>query len=130
MTTLSASPWFIFFLAALAVWRVTHFIHAEDGPFDILFYLRKAMGHLFLGTLMDCFYCLSLWISAPVALLLCQDWTLGILMWLGLSAAAIFLEKVHCYLSDKEQPEPAQPQYVEDPVPQQFEEDGDGVLRK
>ena len=31
-------------LGILAVWRVTHLLHAEDGPWDVLYRLRRRLG--------------------------------------------------------------------------------------
>src|ERR1051326_1161430 len=52
-------------LGILAVWRITHFFQAEDGPWDVAVRLRRLVGNGFWGKLLDCFYCLSIWISAP-----------------------------------------------------------------
>src|ERR1035438_7929939 len=57
-------------LGILAVWRVTHLLNGEDGPWEIFVRLRKLAGAGFWGELLDCFYCLSLWISLPFATLL------------------------------------------------------------
>src|ERR1700721_1770827 len=57
--------WFI--LSVLCVWRVTHLLQAEDGPADLLVRLRRMAGRGFAGKLLDCFYCLSLWVAFPLA---------------------------------------------------------------
>ncbi|AKJ27546.1 hypothetical protein [Caldimonas brevitalea] len=80
-------------LAALAVWRVTHLLAAEDGPGGIVVRLRRRAGHGWLGEALDCFHCLSLWVAAPAAACLAVGWRQGLLGWLGLSAAAILLER-------------------------------------
>lgn len=77
-----------FILCVLAVWRVTHLLACEDGPFDLVFKLRKLSGDRFLGKLLDCFYCLSLWIAAPFAMLLAADWITRGVAWLALSGGA------------------------------------------
>jgi hypothetical protein len=84
--------WFV--LGVLAVWRVTHLLSAEDGPWDVVIRLRRRAGTGFWGTLLDCFYCLSLWIAAPFAVLLGGGWTERLLLWPALSAGAILLERV------------------------------------
>ena len=81
-----------FLLGALAVWRLTHLFAAEDGPSHLIVRLRQRAGSGFWGSLLDCFYCLSLWISVPFALLLSGQWREWILLWPALSAAAILLE--------------------------------------
>jgi hypothetical protein len=81
-------------LGLLCVWRITHLLQAEDGPGRIFVHLRRAAGDGFWGDLLDCFYCLSLWISAPFAVLIGQVWIERALLWLALSAAAILLDRV------------------------------------
>lgn len=80
-------------LGVLCVWRVTHLLHAEDGPWDLLVRLRRSVGNGFWGGLLDCFYCLSLWIALPLALLLGQGWKERLLLWPALSAGAILLQR-------------------------------------
>jgi hypothetical protein len=82
-----------FVLGALAVWRLTHLLVAEDGPWDVLVRLRRRAGAGFWGELLDCFYCLSLWIAAPFAVLLGASWPERLLLWPALSGAAILLER-------------------------------------
>ncbi len=81
-------------LATLSVWRIAHLLQAEDGPWDIVITLRKAVGNGFYGKLMDCFYCLSLWISIPFSYALAENWREGLMLWLSLSAGAIILQRV------------------------------------
>jgi len=88
-------PWLRFTLAALAVWRVTHLLSAEDGPGDILVRMRRALGSSFFGRLIDCFYCLSLWIALPAAFLMSRIPADIVLAWLGLSGAACLLERIN-----------------------------------
>lgn len=80
-------------IGALCCWRVTHLLNAEDGPGEILVRFRRLAGAGFFGQLLDCFYCLSLWVAAPLAALLATGWRDGILLWLSISAAAILLER-------------------------------------
>ncbi|MDL2355988.1 MAG: hypothetical protein QFF03_12095 [Pseudomonadota bacterium] len=81
-------------LGVLAVWRITHLLQAEDGPWDLVVRLRARAGDGAAGRLMDCFYCLSLWIALPFALLLGAGWRDQLLLWPALSAGAILLERV------------------------------------
>ena len=81
-------------LGVLAVWRVTHLLNAEDGPWDLLVKLRQFAGNGVFGDLLDCFYCLSLWVAAPLAWLLGDGWKLRLLLWPALSAGAILLERL------------------------------------
>lgn len=84
----------LFAILTLATWRLTHLLSKEDGPFDIVFKLRKLAGQSVFGSLMDCFYCLSLWIAIPFAIYGSSGWKPGILIWLALSGAACLLEKL------------------------------------
>ena len=101
------SPEFRFVLATLAVWRITHLLAAEDGPWNAIAYLRRLAGSSVLGKLMDCFYCLSIWISIPFCLYpaegpLPQSLLNRIVTWLALSGAASLLYK----LTEKQAQEP------------------------
>jgi protein-S-isoprenylcysteine O-methyltransferase Ste14 len=81
-------------LAVLAVWRVTHLLASEDGPGDLVFHLRARLGSSFLGRLMDCFYCLSLWVAIPFTLVVAHQILACVLTWLALSGAACLLERM------------------------------------
>lgn len=85
--------WLSFVLGSFSVWRITHLLHAEDGPWAILARFRRRLGNGFFGQLTDCFYCLSLWVALPVAAWLAHSWQHGVLLWLALSAVAILLER-------------------------------------
>ncbi len=84
---------FQFLLAALATWRLTHLLAEEDGPGDLIFKIRKALGGNFFGQLMDCFYCLSLWVAAIGALSIMKEWRELPILWVALSGAACLLER-------------------------------------
>jgi hypothetical protein len=88
-------------IAVLAVWRVTHLLWDEDGPWNILARLRRLAGNGWFGTVLDCFYCLSLWMAAPLGWLWGHTWLERILLWLALSAGAILLERITADPSDK-----------------------------
>jgi hypothetical protein len=87
------SEFYRLLLGALCVWRITHLFQAEDGPWDIVVRIRRAAGDSLFGKLLDCFYCLSLWVSVPFAWLLGQTIAERALLWLALSAGAILLER-------------------------------------
>ena len=80
-------------LGILGVWRATHLLYAEDGPWDLVVRLRRVAGTGFWSELMDCFNCLSLWLAAPFTLLLGSGWKERLLLWPALSAGAILLEQ-------------------------------------
>ena len=79
-------------IATLSVWRVTHLLQAEDGPGDIFVHLRRRADDGFWGKLLDCFYCLSVWVAVPFAYLAGGDGKERLLMCLASSAGAILLE--------------------------------------
>jgi len=83
-----------FVLSALAIWRVTHLLAEEDGPWDLIARLRARLGSGVLGRLMDCFYCLSVWVSLPLAIWLSSGWIALLIHWQALSGAACLLERV------------------------------------
>ena len=108
--------WYRLVLGVLVTWRLTHLLNAEDGPWRVLARLRGGFPtKSMLRELLGCFYCLSLWIAAPLAYLLGETWTERLLLMPALSAAAILLERVT---------QPPMPHYVEDP------EEPDGLLWK
>jgi Protein of unknown function (DUF1360) len=80
-------------LAALAVWRLTHLFHVEDGPFRVFGRIRDGVRRLALGELVDCFYCLSLWMATPFAVWLGSDWLERAVLWMALSATAILINR-------------------------------------
>lgn len=80
-------------VGVLCTWRVTHLLQAEDGPWDLVVRLRKRAGTGFLVRLLDCFYCLSLWIALPFGLTVGQTGTERLLLWLAFSGGAILLER-------------------------------------
>jgi len=86
--------WFRSLLATFAVWRLTHLLVHEDGPWDLVARLREQLGQSFWGRLMDCFKCLSVWVSAPFAWYVGGGWIQGVVAWLALSGAAIVLESL------------------------------------
>ena len=105
-------------LGILCVWRMSHLLQAEDGPWDVVVRLRRIAGEGFLGKLLDCFYCLSVWMAVPFAFVLGETLTERLLLWPALSTGAIMLERV----TNREQEPPFAP-YIE------FEEGQDVVLR-
>jgi hypothetical protein len=91
-------------LGVLGVWRITHLLNAEDGPWDVMVRLRRHAGNGFWGALLDCFYCLSLWVAAPLAYWLGDSWRECLLLWPALSAGAILLQKLTSRNDDRNPP--------------------------
>jgi hypothetical protein len=81
-------------IGVLVTWRLTHLFYGEDGPWKLLVRFRSAVGNGFWGSLLDCFYCLSLWVAIPFAWILGTGWTERTLLWLALSGGAILAERL------------------------------------
>lgn len=96
-------------LAVFAVWRITYLLQAEDGPFDLIVGLRRAVGDGLVGKLLDCFHCLSLWVAAPFAIALGETVGERLLLWPALSGAACLLERT------TERPDVEAAEFYEDP---------------
>jgi len=109
--------WMRFVVAVLATWRATHLLASEDGPADLIVRFRARLGHGLAGKLMDCFYCLSLWIAAPAALFVSGTVLGWLFTWLAISGAACLLERL------------GQDAVVIQPVSQPEEKEGNDVLR-
>lgn len=87
------SQFYFFTLGTFAVWRLTHLLQAEDGPWGSAARLRGGLGAYLPDGLFDCFYCLSLWIAAPAAILLGSDNFERLWLWPALSGSAILLHR-------------------------------------
>jgi hypothetical protein len=79
-------------LGVLAVWRLTHLLSAEDGPWDVVFHLRRWAGESMWGRALDCFNCLSMWIALPFAVGVGETWKERLLLWPALSGGAVLLQ--------------------------------------
>lgn len=86
--------WFRFMLAALATWRLAMLLAHDDGPWDATLRLRRALGDGQFGRMLDCFRCVSLWVSAPLAFAVGRSPLEWLLAWLALSGAACLLERL------------------------------------
>jgi hypothetical protein len=87
--------WYGLAIGVLVTWRVTHLLHAEDGPWLMFAKLRASASRVeLLRQLLDCFYCLSIWIAAPLAYLLGHGWLHRLLLVPALSAGAIVIERL------------------------------------
>ena len=115
--SVEAPVWAKLVLAVLATWRLTHLLAREDGPADLVMRLRARLGAGWLGRLMDCFNCASLWVAAPMAWWLGTSLGDGIVLWLALSGAVCLLERVS---ADK---------LVIEPLDPRAQGEADGMLR-
>ena len=91
--SVDAAFWARLLVAVLATWRLTHLIAREDGPADLIVRVRARLGGGWLGHLIDCFNCASLWVAAPLAGWLATSLADGIVLWLALSGAVCLLER-------------------------------------
>lgn len=80
-----------FVILALAMFRITRLIIADDGPWDVLARVRKRLGIGepgevgFWDGLLSCPWCVSIWL-APLAIWAVADW--GSARWLLVPLAA------------------------------------------
>ena len=84
----------VFIAAILAVWRVTHLLVVEDGPWDVLRRVRALGERIGLERLINCFLCCSVWVAVPFALLVARGWMEIAIAVPALSGGAILLERV------------------------------------
>lgn len=84
--------WFL--LALLATWRVTHLLAREAGPGHVFARLRSGLAHTFLGELLACFNCLSIWVALPFTFVVTRTPATFLVAWLALSGGAVLLERM------------------------------------
>ncbi|HLW69492.1 MAG TPA: hypothetical protein VKS22_02610 [Candidatus Binataceae bacterium] len=106
-------PIYQFILGAIAAWRITHLLAFEEGPGALLESLRRRIKPGFWGKVFECFYCLSLWVAAPIALLIAQGWRERAILWPALSGGAILVERFNAGA-----PAMAPSYYTEDAAPE------------
>jgi hypothetical protein len=93
---------YLLVLAVLAVWRITHLLVLEDGPWDTLSIIRRATDRPPWSGLLNCFYCCTLWVAAPFAWLNGASWSERLLLEFALSGGAILAERA----TAKQEPDP------------------------
>lgn len=108
MNNMNETDFYGLTLGILCVWRITHLLQAEDGPWDLVLRLRRAAGHGFIGAMLDCFACLSLWTSIVFAALLAHGVLHGLLLWPAMSGGAMLLQRLdRTTVESNEEPEQA-----------------------
>ncbi len=68
-------------VATLAVYRVSHIITREDGPFDLFMRLRSWIGlpsRNWFAKGFNCILCVSFWLAFGLAALLGWAWWMGL----------------------------------------------------
>jgi len=122
-----SKPEAAFALAVLATWRISRLVAKEDGPFDLVLRARARAGTSVLGRLMDCPYCLSVWVALPFAGWLTRRVGLpaadAVPVWLAISGGACLLEQ-----ATSGGPQPAGVEVIEQP-PESQPRSSDDVLR-
>lgn len=89
----------------------------EDGPADLIVRFRARLGRSIAGQLMDCFFCLSIWIAVPTALFVSLKPAEWLMSWLAVSGGACLLQEM---IKDP---------VVIQPIAQEAEEEINNVLR-
>lgn len=86
--------WFSFILALLAVYRVSHLLTQEDGPFDLFSTLREKLGQAtWVGRGAACLLCVSFWLSALPAFYLARTYVEFALYWGGIAGGVLVIRK-------------------------------------
>jgi hypothetical protein len=97
-----------FIIAILATWRLSAMLSYEAGPFDVFIRIRESVGIIhddfgrknvvpstFFAELLDCIWCLSVWIGAFVGIVLYFYPVLVVLFLpFALSAGAVLVERL------------------------------------
>ena len=95
--------WLVFVLAAFACFRLAELIAVDDGPGDVLLWMRAKLGaydlgedgqpQTNLGRAIICPYCIGIWIAAGFALAL---WPIGWfpMVWLAIAGGQALLQRV------------------------------------
>ena len=90
-----------FALSVAAVYRVSHMIANEDGPFDVFVFIREKAGQSnWIGRGANCVLCISFWLSIIPAFAMIHN--VGffrstsetlILYWLAIAGAVLIVHK-------------------------------------
>lgn len=56
-----SAVWFVLYW--LAAWRVTALLCYDEGPFEVLTRLRRALARIGLQRVFMCFHCTAFWVS-------------------------------------------------------------------
>ena len=96
-----------FAMGALATWRVAHMVAYEDGPFAIIVRLRARAGDSHIGGLMDCLYCLTVWVAVPFTVWAVRGRRNTVPVSIAMSGAACLLERVAGRAADNRGSRPA-----------------------
>lgn len=82
-----------FIVATLATWRIAALFTREDGPYAIFSRLRGDATVRGPRRVLQCLYCTSVWVAAPLAGFVAPWSVRSIVIWLGLSGGACLLDR-------------------------------------
>lgn len=96
--------WLAFILACFACFRLAELIAVDDGPGDVLLWIRAKLGGYDLGEdgrpatsigrAIICPYCVGIWLAFGLAFVVAPlDWRL-LLWWLAIAGGQAFLQYV------------------------------------
>lgn len=88
-------------LSALAIWKLTLMLQDFDGPLDIVKIFREWVeSHQTKRKLLnfDCFFCLSMVVALPLAILLTHSLLSFLIYWFGLSGGASICNAIYQHL--------------------------------
>ncbi len=86
------TDWFWLAVNILVAWRVSRMICYDSGPFALIVALRRLLYRLGLGTLIECYHCLALWVALIQVLLLYQLAIESLVIWIAVAAGASIVE--------------------------------------
>lgn len=83
----------ILLLAIIATWRITFMLTEEVGPYMLIHKLRRKLANKEWID-MYCFYCMSIWVATPIALIYTKDLWEFIISIFALSGGAIAINVI------------------------------------
>ena len=82
-----------FALSVLAVYRVSHMIANEDGPFDVFVFIREKAGQRnWIGRGLNCVLCISVWLSIIPAIAMTRSAEF-VLYWFAIAGGVLVIHK-------------------------------------
>ncbi len=85
--------WGRFGLAVLAGWRISHLLAREDGPGAVVARLRAWLWRLGVRGWLDCFGCVSFWVSGVVSVRVPGVGAGWGLAWLAAAGAILLVDR-------------------------------------
>jgi hypothetical protein len=82
-----------FVIGTLATWRIASLLTREEGPYGLFSRLRGSGEGRGLRAALQCLYCTSLWVAAPLSGFVAPWSWRSIVIWLALSGGACLLDR-------------------------------------